>query len=153
MEVLMGIQYVHTNIIAKDWRALAQFYIQVFNCKQYGPERDLSGQWIEDMTGVKDVKVKGVHLTLPGYEKEPTLEIFSYEPQSEGMPSSINRIGLGHLAFHVDSVEETLDKLIAHGGKSYGKLIEKQYETLGKLTAIYATDPEGNLIEIQNWER
>ena len=147
----MSIQYVHTNIIAKEWRTLAQFYIDVFDCKQYGPERDLSGEWIEDMTGIKGVRVRGVHLTLPGYEEEPTVEIFSYEPEGEMLPSCINRIGLGHLAFHVDSVEEVLAKLLAHGGKQYGKLMRKQYETLGLLTAVYAADPEGNLIEIQNW--
>lgn len=42
----MGIKYVHTNIIAKDWKRLADFYIQVFNSKPLYPERDLSGKWI-----------------------------------------------------------------------------------------------------------
>lgn len=149
----MKIQYVHTNLIAKDWKRLAQFYIDVFGCRQYGSERDLSGDWIEEMTGIKNVRVRGVHLTLPGYTEEPTLEIFSYEPQGEILPSCINRVGLGHLAFHVDSVEEVLNKLLAHGGSQYGKLIEKQYEGLGKLKAVYAADPEGNLIEIQNWSK
>ena len=28
----MGIKYVHTNIIARDWEAVARFYIEVFEC-------------------------------------------------------------------------------------------------------------------------
>jgi hypothetical protein len=35
--------YVHTNLIAHDWRALAEFYQQVFGCVPVPPERDLSG--------------------------------------------------------------------------------------------------------------
>lgn len=149
----MGIKYVHTNIIARDWQALSRFYIEVFECKPCGPKRDLSGAWIAQMTGVENVKVRGIHLSLPGYEAEPTLEIFSYEPEGENQERHISKQGFGHLAFHVDSVEEVLRKVVAHGGKQYGELIIKEYETLGVLTAVYASDPEGNLIEIQNWSK
>lgn len=147
----MGIKYVHTNIIARDWQKLAQFYIEVFECKPYGPKRDLSGEWIEQMTGIKNVKVKGIHLSLPGCELGPTLEIFSYEPEGENQERHISKQGFGHLAFHVDSVEEVLKKALACGAKQYGEIVKKQYETLGLLTAVYISDPEGNLIEIQNW--
>lgn len=147
----MGIKYTHTNIIARDWQSLAEFYIEVFECKPYGPKRDLSGEWIEQMTGVKDVKVKGIHLSLPGYELGPTLEIFSYEPEGENQERHVSKQGFGHLAFHVDSVEEVLNKALAYGAKQYGEIVKKQYETLGLLTAAYISDPEGNLIEIQNW--
>ena len=149
----MGIKYVHTNIIARDWEAVARFYIEVFECKPYGPERDLSGAWIEQMTGVENVKVRGMHLSLPGYEAGPTLEIFSYEPEGEHQERHISKQGFGHLAFNVDNVEEVLKKVLAHGGKQYGEVIIKEYETLGVLTAVYISDPEGNLIEVQNWSR
>ena len=73
----MSIRYVHTNIIAKDWRKLCDFYIQVFECKPLYPERDLSGSWIEELTGIENVSVRGIHLQLPGYDNaSPTLEIF-----------------------------------------------------------------------------
>ena len=39
-------KYVHTNIIAQDWKFLSQFYIDVFGCKPVPPERRLSGEWI-----------------------------------------------------------------------------------------------------------
>ena len=35
----IGIRYAHTNLIAKDWRSLARFYIEVFGCEPAGPER------------------------------------------------------------------------------------------------------------------
>jgi len=146
------IRYVHTNIIAKDWKMLARFYIDVFACKPIYPERDLSGEWLEKMTAIDHVKIRGIHLSLPGYENGPTLEIFEYEPSNlnETKPI-INHQGLGHLAFHVDSVEATLNSLLANGGEKLGEVVMNDYGDIGILTAVYARDPEGNIIEIQNW--
>ena len=101
----MHIRYTHTNIIAKDWRKLADFYIQVFDCVPVPPERDLSGDWLEQLTAVSGCKIKGVHLALPGFENGPTLEIFSYTPEGEQPAEKpIHRMGYGHVAFHVDDV-------------------------------------------------
>lgn len=133
---------------------LARFYIDVFACKPTYPERDLSGAWLEKMTAIDYVRIRGIHLSLPGYENGPTLEIFEYEPSnlSENKPI-INRQGLGHLAFHVDSVEATLNALLANGGEKLGDIVRNDYGNLGILTAVYARDPEGNIVEIQNWEK
>ncbi len=150
----MSIKYVHTNLIAGDWKKLADFYIQVFGCTPVPPERDISGDWIDEMTGLNGVRIKGIHLRLPGYEDGPTLEIFSYEPASPDTDlSGINQHGFGHIAFHVDDVEEVLTSLLAHGGTSLGRLVKKTYGSLGVFTGVYARDPEGNIIEIQNWAR
>lgn len=64
----MSIKYAHTNIVAKDWRRLSDFYFKVFDCKPVFPERDLSGKWIEKVTNIDNVSIKGIHLTLPGYD-------------------------------------------------------------------------------------
>ena len=147
------IRYVHTNLVAKDWRKLAEFYIAVFGCKPVPPERDLSGEWLERLTGLENPRIRGVHLALPGYgEGGPTLEIFGYEPDCQReQPGRINRQGFGHIAFQADSVEEVLQRLIEHGGKPLGEIVAKEYEGIGTLTVVYAEDPEGNFIEIQNW--
>lgn len=149
-----NIRYIHTNLIAKDWKKLAQYYINVFNCKAVPPERDLSGEWIDQLTGISDVKVRGMHLSLPGYENGPTLEIFEYNP-GDDLPVNnyINRMGFGHLAFHVDSVEKALEKVLENGGSQLGNVVKKEYEQLGLLTVVYTIDLEGNFVEIQNWRK
>lgn len=150
----MSIKYVHTNIIAKNWRSLCDFYITVFDCKPLLPERNLSGEWLDNLTKIKNCKIKGMHLALPGYIEGPTLEIFSYESQNADTPARcLNSIGLAHTAFHVDDVSGTLDKLINNGGKIHGELVSNHYGELGVLTVAYASDPEGNFIEIQNWNK
>lgn len=148
----MTVKYVHTNIISKDWKALANFYIEVFECRPALPETKLSGEWLEKGTGVKNAELKGQHLLLPGHgDKGPTLEIFEYTEMLEKPEPAANRKGFGHIAFHVDDVEASLALLIEHGGKKTGEVVNQEYKT-GFLIFVYAEDPEGNIVEIQNWK-
>lgn len=150
----MAIKYTHTNIVSKDWRMLADFYIEVMDCRPVPPERDLTGEWLERATGLKNPHLKGMHLRLPGFgENGPTLEIFQYDEMVESdKPSCANRIGLGHLAFSVDNVNETLVKLLANGGNKLGEVVVREIKGVGEITFTYATDPEGNILEIQSWK-
>lgn len=148
-----SIKFAHTNILAKDWKALAQFYIDVFNCTPLYPERDMKGEWIENMTNIQGVDIQGIHLALPGYEEGPTLEIFSYNHELEkNKPPQINEHGFTHIAFRVDDVKRYVDKVLEQGGSFYGEIIEKEIKQVGLLTAVYMRDPEGNIVEIQSWK-
>jgi len=55
----MRARYKHTNIVAEDWRKLAEFYQQIFGCNPVPPERILTGKWIEGCTGVPGVEIRG----------------------------------------------------------------------------------------------
>ena len=149
----METRFSHVNIICRDWKKLADFYIAVFECKPKPPERKLSGKWVDELTDLSDAAIKGMHLILPGYEKGgPTLEIFEYNENIDNRGKSINLEGFGHIAFAVDNVEEKLKLLIENGGTTVGKSIDADIDGVGKLTAVYARDPEGNIIEIQKWD-
>ncbi len=148
----MGTRYVHTNIVAGDWKRLADFYQTVFDCQPVPPQRDQSGGWLERGTGVKDAALRGMHLRLPGHGEEgPTLEIYSYGEMKEKPSPAANRRGLGHLAFLVDDVDETREKVLAHGGRDLGEVVTTEVPKVGKLKFVYMTDPEGNILEIQHW--
>lgn len=73
-----NIRYVHTNLIAKDWKSLSEFYIKVFGCKPIYPERDLSGEWLEKLTEIEDVRIRGIHLSLPGYENGYVMKLYLF---------------------------------------------------------------------------
>lgn len=147
------IKYVHTNIIAKDWKKLVQFYTDVFGCIPVLPERDLSGEWLDKGAALKNAHLKGMHLRLPGCGDDgPTLEIFSYsEMVDKPINAFANRTGFGHLAFHVDSVEDVYEKALQQGGKKLGEISINKVEGVGELKFVYITDPEDNIIEIQKW--
>ena len=145
-------RFVHTNLIAQDWKRLAGFYEQVFGCQPIPPERELAGQWLEDGTGVPNAEIRGVHLRLPGYgDKGPTLEIFEYNQQRERPETAVNRPGFAHIAFAVDDVKAARDAVIAAGGGTIGKVVSLEVLGAGTVTFVYLTDPEGNVIELQNW--
>src|SRR6266704_2190239 len=98
----IGIRYAHTNLIAKDWRSLARFYIEVFGGEPAGPERDQRGTWLDQATGLQGAHLQGIHLRLPGHgNRGPTLEIFTYDETLERPHPVANRAGYGHVAFEV----------------------------------------------------
>ena len=145
-------KYVHTNLIARDWKRLVRFYSDVFGGKPTGPERDMSGAWLDSVTSLPKAHLTGVHLCLPGYgEDGPTLEIFSYdELVKRGMPAA-NQHGFAHIAFAVDDVDRALQVVIAAGGSAVGKIATTEVDGVGVLRVVYARDPEGNIVELQKW--
>lgn len=145
-------RYTHTNLVAEDWEALADFYIKVFGCAPVPPKRSLEGEWLAGAVGLDEVALEGMHLRLPGHgDAGPTLEIFSYRTMLDRPEPSANRKGLCHLAFHVDDVREALRLMEDHGGKALGVVTEREVPGVGLLSFVYAADPEGNIVELQNW--
>jgi predicted enzyme related to lactoylglutathione lyase len=146
------VRYVHTNLIAKDWRRLATFYESVFGCIPVPPERDLSGEWLDAATGVPQARIRGIHLRLPGYgEQGPTLEIFQYNRPIDSSKPVIHRPGFAHIAFAVDDVAAVQDAVLAAGGGTVGDVVSVGIRGAGHITFAYVTDPEGNIIELQHW--
>jgi len=146
-------KYKHTNIVAREWRKLANFYQRILGCIPVLPERANTGEWVERCTGVPEAEVRGIHLRLPGYGDDgPTLEIFQYNRTEERPETAINRPGLAHLAFEVDDVEAARDAVVAADGRCVGEPVTAVIPGAGTITLIYVTDPEGNIIELQKWE-
>lgn len=144
-------RFAHVNIIAIDWRSLSRFYQAVFGCVPVPPERKLSGAWLAAATGVADAELEGEHLRLPGHgDGGPTLEIFSYKSNLDRPPPAANRLGLGHVAFEAEDVGAVLGAVIANGGSALGQAQTADVPGKGKLTVVYATDPQGNLAELQS---
>jgi len=147
-------RFAHTNIAAKDWRRLSDFYIKVFDCKIKPPERKLSGPWLDQATGLKNARLEGVHLLLPGHgDRGPTLEIFSYQDLHETDPIMANHTGFTHIAFEVDDVALTLAEAVRSGGQALGSVTEKMVAGVGELKFVYFRDPEENIVEIQSWNK
>ncbi|MEN6594471.1 MAG: VOC family protein [Clostridiaceae bacterium] len=145
-------RYVHTNIIASDPAKLIAFYKTVFGCQSIGETRDLRGEWLDRMTGIRNAHLFGEHLLLPGYGADhPTLEIFSYDQVLPAAERPVNTRGITHLAFEVEDVSATLERVLANGGNLLGELVHAVYEDGRKATFVYARDPEGNILELQSW--
>ncbi len=146
------IRYAHTNLIAKDLIGMIAFYVDILGCRHIGQTRDLSGSWVDRLTGIPNAHIFGEHLALPGYDADgPTIEIFCYDTVVSNTASAVNASGFTHMAFAVDDVKETLAAVLAHGGTMVGELVHAEYADGRKATFVYATDPEGNILELQSW--
>ena len=103
-------KYVHTNLVARNWKKLADFYQAAFGCTPVYPERNLSGKWLEKGTGLKHAHIRGIHLRLPGIGDDgPTLEIFQYSPERKADYKAVNEPGYGHVAFEVPDVDNAVN--------------------------------------------
>jgi catechol 2,3-dioxygenase-like lactoylglutathione lyase family enzyme len=148
----MQARYVHTNLIAHDWRKLADFYISVFGCQTVPPERDFEGPVLEAGTGIPGAHLTGIHLRLPGWgEGGPTLELFNYNLLAAGSPPAVNRPGFGHLAFQVADVGAARAEVLRAGGQAVGEVVTLRIASGAAVTWCYVTDPEGNILELQCW--
>ena len=145
-------RYVHTNLIARDWRGLARFYQEVFGCVPVPPERNLSGPDVDAGTGVPGARLQGMHLRLPGHGADgPTLEIFEYSELAPEVAHAVNRPGFAHLAFAVASVADAREQVLSQGGWPVGDIVTLNITPAGRVTWCYVTDPEGNIVELQAW--
>jgi predicted enzyme related to lactoylglutathione lyase len=148
----MKAKYVHTNLVALNWRQLADFYITVFGCWPVPPERNLAGPEVDLLTNISDAKINGMHLRLPGHgENGPTLEIFQYDPNGMSHLPATNRPGFGHIAFLVDDVPSAREEVLKTGGLAIGETVVLTIAHGARVTVCYVTDPEGNILELQCW--
>lgn len=147
-------KFGHLNLIARDWRALARFYEELFGCKPVPPERDYRSRDLDAGTGLHDAHLTGVHLRLPGHgEHGPTLEIYQYDELAPGDRPVLNRPGFAHIAFAVDDVRSAQKEVLSRGGRAVGEVVTLQVATGARVTFCYVTDPEGNIIELQSWSQ
>ncbi len=146
-------KYVHTNLVARDWRRLSVFYQNVFGCEPIPPERDLVGESLARGTGVADAHLKGMHLVLPcAGNAKITLEIFEYATPIETPAPAANRIGFGHIAFAVRDVAAAREAVLSEGGTAVGTIEVVELPGGIEITWAYVRDPEGNIIELQHRE-
>jgi glyoxylase I family protein len=148
----LAARFGHVNVIARDWRALADFYTSVFGCRFVPPERDYAGPDLEAGTGIPGAALRGAHLRLPGHGADgPTLEIYQYASMPAALSPAANRPGFQHIAFAVPSVAAAREAVLGAGGASVGSVVTLRTADGRFVTWAYVTDPEGNIIELQSW--
>jgi predicted enzyme related to lactoylglutathione lyase len=149
---MINARFGHVNVIARDWRRLADFYESLFGMEIVPPLRDYRGPDLEAGTGIAGAAFRGAHLRLPGLGADgPTLEIYQYESGPEGLPPAVNRPGFQHIAFAVPDVHAAREAFLAAGGGTVGAVVTVATADGRRVTWTYVTDPEGNIVELQAW--
>lgn len=139
--MILGIH--HINIVVTNIKQAVNFFdILGFSVFE---EKELSGAWIDKLTGLKDVKA---HYTALKYSGFPVvIELLQYvNPVSErcSLISRANSIGIRHIAFKVKNIEKYVEKLKNHGAVFFSPIQTNPY---GKRMA-YLKGPEDIILEL-----
>lgn len=113
------------NLIARDWRSLSVFYQKAFGCQPVPKARDLRGDWLDKLNGMKGACIEGEHFRLPGYgDGLPTPENFSYPHMQDSEPA-VNRIGFARIAFEGDNIADTCGMFCAKAARRRAKWLAR----------------------------
>jgi glyoxylase I family protein len=145
-------QIDHVNLVVAELEKMTSFYQDILGFKVTKEVR-ISGEWIDEVVGLKKVLADVVYLDLPA---GPRLELIQYLSPVGERPGGIresNAMGLRHLAFKVNAIDELVARLRLEGMKFFSEVrtvptSQVQYGDGVKKRLVYFHDPEGNLLEL-----
>lgn len=144
-------QLDHLNLVVRDLAAQTAFYRDVLGC-QVLLERELSGEWVSALLG-RPAIMDCVILQPPG--GGPRIELLTYrEPVPvEGANQSLPQtIGLRHLAFAVDDMDEMVARLHNAGIEFFAPPVTVPFPVNGgRKRIVYFLDPEGVMCELAEY--
>jgi catechol 2,3-dioxygenase-like lactoylglutathione lyase family enzyme len=139
----------HINLVVADLERAAHFYEHVFGW-QRGFAAELNGAWIERVSGLQGVRASCLFLLSP--QGGARIELIRYDMPAGARfeeNSLANTFGARHIAFEVESIEDTLCKLSELGLKPLGSVEEVPFRVgnLGAKRLVYFHDFDGVLVE------
>lgn len=139
----------HVNLVVADLERAARFYEQVFGWKR-GFAATLEGEWIERVSGLAGVTARCLFLNAP--EGGARIELICYDsPTGEALEvnGAANTLGVRHIAFGVENIEATVEKVCALGLATIGPIVEVPFRVgnLGAKRLVYFHDFDGVLVE------
>jgi len=145
-------QIDHVNLVVDDLPAMVAFYRDVLGLT-VTKEVTISGGWIEQVVGLRDVVADVVYLQCAA---GPRVELIKYHQPVCDRPADVERPnapGLRHLAFRVDDIDATVAALRAAAVRFFSDVFrvpDTQVTYAGgvRKRLVYFQDPEGNLLEL-----
>ena len=150
---MIDARFGHVNVIARDWRSLADFYTRVFGCDVRAARARHRGPVLEAGTGVPGAALRGAHLRLPGLgDDRPDARDLPVRDDARGRrrrrstgPAS------GTSRSRCPIVPTAREAVLAAGGGAVGEVVTTETADGRRVTWTYVTDPEGNILELQSW--
>lgn len=129
-------KYFHTAISVNNMEESQRFYEEVFDLK------------VESKVELSDLKTKITNLKS---KEGSTIELFQHEspiPLNENL-MDFQKVGIKHIAFTVDNIEETMQKALSNGSK----IIWPIRNGISIKRLAFISDPNGipiELVELKN---
>lgn len=144
----MTATFSHLGITVSDVDRSLRFYCDALGFEEaesYGIGADFAG-----LMELADVKLRSQYVRKEGTSIE-LLGFAEPQPVGDGARRPVNRLGINHLSFRVDDIDETVAMITAHGGAE----VEGTRTSIDLggaiLEFVYCTDPDGVRIELMDF--
>lgn len=136
-------RFDHVGITVADLDTATAFFVALG--LEVEGRTSVEGDFIETVTGIPDSRSEIVGLRVPGGDTWIELSSFVRPDHVPGSPSAMaNELGLRTVAFEVDDLRATVDRLSAKGYDLVGGI--GQYENLWLMA--YVRGPEGIVVAL-----
>lgn len=133
----------HVSVIVDDLEAATAFFTEL------GLEPEgraaVEGDWVDRVNGIDDVRIDIVMMIAPDGGR---LELTQFRSPAVLTPepsnATPNLLGLRSVMFEVDDVDDTVERLRAHGGEVVGEITD--YEPYYRL--CYLRGPAGIIVSL-----
>ncbi len=134
----------HVSVVVEDLAAAIAFFT-VLGMTREG-EAPIEGPWVDRVNGLEGVRVDIVMMRTPDGHGRLELTKFRHPELVEVEPAVAppNTPGLRSVMFTVESVDDTVARLRAHGGELIGDVV--QYED--KYRLCYMRGPAGIIVAL-----
>lgn len=133
----------HLGIVVRDLPAATRFFVEL-GFEEQGAGR-VGGDLVARIVGLPGVQSDFAMLKTPGGTHGIELIQFVAPDVLEGdSRAPANTLGLRHVCFEVDDIEDTVRRLVEHGGELIGEIVN--YEDFYLL--CYLRGPEGIIVEL-----
>ena len=138
----MALRLDNVGIVVEDLAPAIEFF------RELGLELEgravVEGEWAGRVTGLGDQRVEIAMMRTPDGHGRLELSRFLAPPVvADHRNAPVNALGYLRVMFAVDDIDDTLDRLAAHGAQLVGTDVV-QYENVYRL--CYVRGPEGILI-------
>ena len=133
----------HIGIVVKNIENSLKFYRDLLGL-QIQRAMNESGEYIDNMLGFKDVKVKTVKMSAPN--GLTLVELLEFDvPKGSDLPRHVNDLGTSHVAFTVSNIDEIYSKLKQSGIKFNAS---PQLSPDGYAKVTFCLDPDNIPVEL-----
>jgi len=134
----------HVSVVVEDLPAAIAFFTALGMTRQ--GEARVEGPWVDRVNGLEGVRVDIVMMRTPDGHGRLELTKFRHPELVEVEPAVAppNTLGLRSVMFAVESVDDTVARLRAHGGELIGDVT--QYED--KYRLCYMRGPGGIIVAL-----
>ena len=133
----------HVGIVVDDLAGAVAFFAELG--LELEGEATVEGRFVDRVVGLDGVRSDIAMMRTPDGHARLELTKFHTPPGRGGDPGApANALGIRHVTFAVEGIDDVLDRLQGHGAELVGELVA--YENSYRL--CYIRGPEGIIVEL-----